>query len=120
MRLSKSSNTSVYSVDIYFLHETSGQTWHNERPHARLPPSYLGMDAWLTSQLTVALIPSYMGHWYVWLFWNVSYGCFYNQALTDVRSTDAGIECLYCMCMLSITVSYYASSYLQFEKFRLL
>ena len=29
---------------------------HNKRPHARLPPSFLGMDAWMTSQLNVALI----------------------------------------------------------------
>ena len=23
---------------------------HNTRPHARLPPSFLGTDAWITSQ----------------------------------------------------------------------
>ena len=26
----------------------------------------------------------------------VIHGCFCNQALADVRSTDAGIKCLYC------------------------
>ena len=34
----------------------SGQPRHNTRPRARLPPSFLGMDAWMTSQLNVALI----------------------------------------------------------------
>ena len=29
-------------------------------------------------------------------FWRVSHGCFYNQAIEDVRSTGAGIKCLYC------------------------
>ena len=33
-----------------------GQPGHSTRPHARLPPSFLGMDAWMTSQLDVALI----------------------------------------------------------------
>ena len=33
-----------------------GQPGHNKRPHARLPPSFLGLDAWMTSQLNVALI----------------------------------------------------------------
>ena len=28
--------------------------------------------------------------------WHVIHGCLYNQALEDARSTDAGIECLYC------------------------
>ena len=29
-------------------------------------------------------------------FWHDIHGCLYNQALADVRSTGAGIECLYC------------------------
>ena len=33
-----------------------GQPGHNKRPHARLLPSFLGMEAWMTSQLNVALI----------------------------------------------------------------
>ena len=28
---------------------------HNTWPHTRLPPSFLGMDVWMTSQLNVAL-----------------------------------------------------------------
>ena len=27
--------------------------------------------------------------------WHVIYGCLYNQSLADVRSTGAGIKCLY-------------------------
>ena len=30
-----------------------GQPGHNTRPHARLAPSFLGKDAWMTSQLNV-------------------------------------------------------------------
>ena len=41
--------------------------------------------------------PSYVGHWCGWLiFWDAIHGCFYQQALADVRSTGAGIKCLYC------------------------
>ena len=29
---------------------------HNKRPHDRMPTSFLGMDAWMTSQLDVAFI----------------------------------------------------------------
>ena len=32
-----------------------GQTGHITRPHARFSPSFLGMNAWITSQLNVAL-----------------------------------------------------------------
>ena len=32
-----------------------GQSGHNTRLDTRLPPSFLGMDAWMTSQLNVAL-----------------------------------------------------------------
>ena len=33
-----------------------GQTGHNTRPHTRLSPSFLGMDALMTSQLNESLI----------------------------------------------------------------
>ena len=33
-----------------------GQPEHNTQPHARLPPSFPGIDAWMTSQPKVALI----------------------------------------------------------------
>ena len=80
----------------------SGQHGHNTRPHARLPPTFLGMDATmhmsLTTKLKVALIRQLSG----------SLMCLANffdkvcmdvctTALTDDRSTDAGIECLYCI-----------------------
>ena len=32
-----------------------GQHWHNTRPNTRLPPTFLGMDAGMISQLNVAL-----------------------------------------------------------------
>ena len=36
-------------------------------------------------------------HWCVRLiFWHVIHGCLYNLPLADVRSTGAGILCLYC------------------------
>ena len=39
------------------------------RPHAWLPPWFLRMDAWMTSQLKVALIRKvYVGNWCAWLF----------------------------------------------------
>ena len=33
-----------------------GQPGHNTQPQAQLSPSFLGMDAWKTSQLNIALI----------------------------------------------------------------
>ena len=33
-----------------------GQPGHNTRLHVRLPPSFRGMDAWMTSKLNVALV----------------------------------------------------------------
>ena len=38
-----------------------GQTGHNTRPYARLPSRILGMDAWTTSQLNVALVSKLRG-----------------------------------------------------------
>ena len=34
-----------------------GQPGHNRQPHARLQYSFLGMNAWMTSQLNITLIP---------------------------------------------------------------
>ena len=62
------------------------QCGHNARPHARLPHKLMGMDAWMTSKLNVALVRKLRG----------SLMCLHNQALADVRSTGAGITCLYC------------------------
>ena len=38
-----------------------GQPGHDTRPHARLQPSFVGMDAWMTSQLNVVLIRKLLG-----------------------------------------------------------
>ena len=38
-----------------------GQPGHNSRPHIQLLLCYLGMDAWMTSQLNVALIRNARG-----------------------------------------------------------
>ena len=73
-----------------------GPTGHNTQPHALLPPSVLGMDTLITSQLNVALIRkihvrvlfmclAYLLTYYPWLFvWPGT-----------CRSTVAGIKCLY-------------------------
>ena len=47
----------VYTVPTF----NSWQPGHNTRPHARLPPRFLGMYAWMTSQLNVALIRKLRG-----------------------------------------------------------
>ena len=38
-----------------------GRPGQNTRPHARLPSSFPGMDAWMTSQLNVVLIHKLRG-----------------------------------------------------------
>ena len=38
-----------------------GKPGHNTRPHARLPPNFLGMDARMTLQLNVTLIRKLRG-----------------------------------------------------------
>ena len=68
----------------------------HDRLHAA-PPSFLGIDAWMTSKLNVALISQVTWVIYVLgLFWHVIHWYLYNQALADVRSTYAVINCLYC------------------------
>ena len=46
----------TYSANIYFLHLMHMQPGHNTQPHARLPPGFLGMDAYMTSRMRVHLI----------------------------------------------------------------
>ena len=74
-----------------------GQSEHNTRLYARWPPIILDMDAWMTSQLNVALIRKLRGSL---VCLNFFFSCFSlvlrNQALTDVWSTVAWIKCLYC------------------------
>ena len=73
-----------------------GPPWYNTRPHAPMTPSFLGMDALMTSQLNVALIRRLRGSLmclayfltcYLWLF--------VQPVLADVRSTSAQFKCLY-------------------------
>ena len=75
-----------------------GQSVCNTRPHVRLPPSFLAMDACMTSQLNVALIRK--------LLWSLMCLAYFFDILsrgvcrhwqTSGRSTDAGIKCLYCI-----------------------
>ena len=73
------------------------QPGHNTRPHAQLSARFLGMDAWMTSQLNVVLISTLLSHWFAWIIvWHVINMLLHNQALADVRSTGAGIKYLYC------------------------
>ena len=76
-----------------------GQPGHNARPHAQLQPSCQGIDAWVTSELDEGLVcklsVSLMS--LADIFDIPSMGVLYNQALADVRSTGAGIKCLYCI-----------------------
>ena len=59
LRLKLSLN--MYSADIQFLQYMLGQPGHNTRPQPRLPHSFLGMDAWMNSKLTVVLIRALRG-----------------------------------------------------------
>ena len=73
-----------------------GQPGHtcSTRPHYRLPPSFLVMDAWMISQLKVAVICviDVFG-----LFFDMlPMGVCAKKALADVRSIGSGIKCLYC------------------------
>ena len=80
-----------------------GQPGHNTQPHARAQPSFQGIDAWITSELNEALVcklrVSLMS--LSDIFDIPSVGVLYNQALADVRSTGAGIKCLYCTSVLT-------------------
>ena len=72
--------------------------------HDRMPDfshCFLGVNAWMTSQLNVALICELSGS-FMCLAYFVIYECCHNQALADVRSTGAGIKCLYCSASSSI------------------
>ena len=67
-----------------------GEPGHNTQPHTRLPPSFLDIDAWMTSQMNVALFRKLHGSLmclpYFWKY----YSCVFVQRGTgrcvDVRS----------------------------------
>ena len=65
-----------------------GLPGHNTRPHARLQPSFVGMDALMTSQLSVSLNRM--------VYLDILSTDLYNQALADVRSTVTGVRCFHC------------------------
>ena len=66
------------------------------RPYARLPHSFIGMVAWMSSQLNVALFCKLRGLLMCLAYLLTCFSrMFYNQALADHRSTGAGIKCLY-------------------------
>ena len=70
---------------------------HNTRPHTRLPQRFLGMDALVTSQLNVGLICKLRGSLMCLAYFLTCYPWVFVQPGTaDVRSTGAGIKCLYC------------------------
>ena len=75
-----------------------GQPGRNTRLHSRMLHNFLGMDAWMTSQMKVALIRKVRGSLMCLAYFFLT--CypleFQNQALADVRSTGSGIKCLYC------------------------
>ena len=75
-----------------------GHPGHNSRPHARYQPSVRGMDTWMFSQLDAALIRKLRGSlvFLAYFFLTAYPWVLYNETLVDVRSTGAGIKCLYC------------------------
>ena len=81
-----------------------GHTGHNTRPHAQFP-GYGCMD-----DLTTENSFNSQATWVIMsLIYLLDPGCLYNQALADVRSTGAGIRCVYCT-MLSMGNTYLAPS----------
>ena len=88
------------------------QSVHYARPHPPPPPIFQGMDAWMTSQLNVALIHKLCGSLMCLAYFlhvHDIHGCLYNQALADVRSTGAGVRTVLLKkqsitCMLSLNI----------------
>ena len=93
-----------------------GQPSHNTPPHARLQHILLGVDA--SYDLTTERSFDSQATWVIDVLgisiWHVIHGFLYNQALADVRSTGAGIKCLYCMTLQKLLVSTQATLYLLF------
>ena len=76
-----------------------GQTGHAQ-PYARLPPSFLSMDAQMTSELNIASIRKQRGSLIYLLMILTCYPCLFVVA--DVRSTGTGFKRLHCTCTISI------------------
>ena len=70
-----------------------GQPGQSTRPHARLPPRFLGMDACMTSQLDVALIRKLRDSMMCLAYCLQCYihGC--RCMGVDNRSSSTGIRC---------------------------
>ena len=65
-----------------------GQAGYDIWPHTKLPPSFLAMDAWLSSQLNVLWFASYVGHWCIWLFFSTCYPWVFVEPGTGRRPID--------------------------------
>ena len=78
-----------------------GQVGHKTRPHAQLPSSCMGMDD-LTTDSPATWVIDVLG-----LLFDIKHRCLYNQALANVRSTGAGIKCLYCIEFITFQSLYY-------------
>ena len=97
----------VYALHIYTTVPTFksctkciGKPRHNARSIAT---QFLGMNAWMNSQMNVVLIRKLCVSWMclAYLF-DIIQVRLYNQALADVQSTGTGIKCLQCMSSLAI------------------
>ena len=75
-----------------FCTKCLGIIHHNT--HTLLPPSFLGMDAWMTPRLNNEL--RFASYDVLGLFSDMLSMCYYNQALVDILSAGTGIKYLYC------------------------
>ena len=89
-----------------------GQPGHNTRTDARSPLNFLSMYASTRPRphnRTLFLLASYNVRGSLMclapVFDMLSMHYFYNQTLADVRSTGAGIKCLYCICQQQMSCS---------------
>ena len=64
------------------------QPRNNTQPHARLPPSFLGMNVWMTSQLSVALIHKIRGSFVCFAYFLTCYPRVLAQPGTGRRPVD--------------------------------
>ena len=104
-----------------------GQPGHNTRPHVRSPPSFLAMDAWVSSQLNVhvPLIRKLRGSLMCmpYCVWYAIHGWLYNQSCADVRASDAIIKGLYCTCTcmdayIHTYMNTYMNAYMYMHKYK--